>query len=180
MLTTRDFDIIEFVNNFKIADTSTISNLFFPSLDSCRKRLKVIFDNNKLNRVRDNINCEYVYFIKKPKQYKHSLLVTKFYGYFKDKLNISKFIIEPTYGNIRPDAAFVYNDNGVSKVGLLEVEISNKGFDWIKYDSFCNNGNFSEFMTVSPKVFIVGNKVNVPIESSFEYTILNTDFQLRE
>lgn len=172
MLTTRDFDVIDFVKEFRVADTDIISDLFFPSLQMCQRRLKIIVDNNKLHRARDSINQKYIYYQKVPKQLNHSLLVTKFYHKLNTLSDVPKFKVEPIYDNIRPDAAFVYLSNGTYKVGLLEVELSNKGFDWNKYIRFCSNDNYKQFMTLPPTIFIVSNKVK-PISVPFDYRILD-------
>lgn len=174
MLTTRDYEVIDFVKEFKVADTDVISSLFFPSLQMCQRRLKEIVDNNKLKRTRDSINHKYIYYHKQPQQIKHSLIVSNFYCKLKNITDIPKFKIEPVYNDIRPDASFVYSDNGCYKVGLLEVELSNKGFDWNKYVRFCSHDNYKPFMTVPPNLFIISDKVK-PIETNFNYKIIDLD-----
>lgn len=175
MITSRDFEVVEFVKQFKVANTDIISETFFPSVYACRKRMKVICDNNLLKKARDSVNSQYIYYHKNPQQIKHSLLVTKFYSILNSYCKIVKFNIEPVYGDIRPDAAFVYSINGINKVGVLEVELSNKGFNWSKYERFCMNDNFKPFMTIKPNVFIVSDKVK-PINSNFEYVIIDPNF----
>lgn len=158
MLTTRDHEIIDFIKEFKAADTDTISGLFFPSKSACQKRLKAIHNENALKRARDSINDCYIYYYRQPKQLRHSLLVSRFYAALQRQARIIKFTVEPVYDNIRPDAAFVYSIGSSTNLGLLEVELSNKGFDWIKYDRFFANENYKRFMTVKPVLFIVSDK----------------------
>lgn len=175
MLTTRDYEVIDFVKQFKVADTDVISSLFFPNLRMCQYRLKSISDSNKLKRIRDNVTSKYIYFHKMPNQLNHSLLVTKFYSELCKFASVSKFRVEPVYNDIRPDGAFVFNYNGIPTVGLLEIELSNKGFDWNKYVRFCSHDNYKPFMTVQPTLFIVSDKVK-PIDTCFKYHIIDTDF----
>ncbi|WP_102049070.1 hypothetical protein [Pygmaiobacter massiliensis] len=164
MLTTRDFEVVEFVREFKIADTATIRKLFFSSDDVCWRRLKAISDAGKLSRARDSVSSQYIYFAKCPKQVRHALLVSRFYAALAGAANVPRFAIEPDCGHIRPDAAFVYDAGSGPCVGLLEVEISNKGFDAGKYQRFIESGDYKEYMTARPKVFVVSSK---PVPDGF-------------
>jgi len=177
MLTTRDYEIIDFVKEFKAVDTDTISRLFFPSRSACQKRLKAMHDENVLKRARDSINDCYIYYHKQPKQLRHSLLVSRFYAELQKRTRVLKFSIEPVYDNIRPDAAFVYSVGGASRLGLLEVELSNKGFDWFKYDRFFASENYKRFMTVKPVLFIVSDKVSLRPNAPCKTIIVDTCFQ---
>lgn len=159
MLTSRDFEVIDFIKQFKVASTPTIAKTFFPSLSACQKRLKILYGEKKLQRARDSLNDHYIYFVRQPKQLRHSLHVTDFYGKLLDCCSVLKFNIEPAYGDIRPDGAFVYQHNGKNYVGLLEVELSNKGFDYYKYERFFSSGDYKKYMTAIPTVFIMGDHV---------------------
>lgn len=176
MLTTRDYEIIDFVKEFKVADTNTISSLFFPSKSACQKRLKAMHDAKVLKRARDSLNDCYIYFHRPPKQLRHSLLVSKFYKILFECSTVIKFTVEPIYGDIRPDAAFVYTINSITRLGLLEVELSNKGFDWVKYDRFFSHDNYKKYMTVKPILFIVSDKVALRESLPCEVRILKTNF----
>lgn len=144
-MTNRDFEIIEFLTKYKVASLSTLQYFFFPSLSTAQKRMKILYDNKKVSRVRDFINNEYVYFIKKPRQFNHSVKVTETYVNLSKKYNIVKFILEPKLNMIRPDALIGYVENNKSKIMYLEVELSNKGFDSNKYKRFLQNGINKEF-----------------------------------
>lgn len=114
------------------------------------------------------------YYLKKPSQLRHSLMVAKFYSYFQKRYSIKKFNIEPTYGKIRPDAAFVYVQNGISEIGLLEVELSKKGFNWGKYEQFIGGNNYHEYMTKKPKLFIVSDHVKPVSNCKVDFEIFKT------
>ncbi len=169
MLTTRDLRVIDFINEFKVASTSTIAKLFFPSLVVCQRRLKYLFDNKELKRMRESLNNEYIYFKKRPKQLKHSLTVTEFYKYLSSKYDIVNFKIEPVLGDIRPDAVFGYTKNGKGYIGLLEVELSNKGFNYMKYEKFYSSERYKEFFPTMPSVFVVGDKAKIPSNSKINF-----------
>jgi hypothetical protein len=172
MTTTRDLDIKEFLKEFKVANTTTIANLFFPSLSACQKRLKKMVDSKEIKRDRDSINNEYIYYIKRPQQLKHSLLVTKFYSYMSKQYNIATFKIEPVLENIRPDAVFGYEKHGKKYIGLLEVEISNKGFNFLKYEKFYSSETYKNFYPVMPTIFIVSDTVKLQ-QTKVNYELLN-------
>lgn len=175
IMTSRDKEVIEFITDFKVASTSTIAEVFFPSKISCYRRLQVLNGHNELKRIRNNINSEYVYYKKLPKQFKHSLLVTEFYRELHKRSDIISFKIEPTMGNIRPDAVFGYTYHTKTYVGLLEVEISNKGFNFGKYEKFYSSGEYKNYLPVMPTVFVVGDKVKLPDKSDINYVLVNTN-----
>ena len=173
MLTTRDISIIEFVTIYKVASTSTISHFFFSSISACHKRLKILSDNGSIKRARDSINNEYVYFKKLPKQLKHSLLVTEFYREASGRYEIVNFKIEPVIGNIRPDAVFGYIKNGKKYLGLLEVEISHKGFDYLKYEKFKTSENYKQYFPTMPTIFIIGDNIKQNLIKDITFKIIS-------
>ena len=156
MLTTRDYDVIDFVKEFKVAPTSAIKLRFYPSLRVCQNRLKVITEKGLLNRTRDYVCNEYCYYSGKPKQFRHALEVSRFYSALCSVVQVKRFNVEPTYGNIRPDAAFVYQGPKGASIGLLEMELSNKGVDFGKYAKLMQD--FKLYMTVKPTVFVVSRQ----------------------
>lgn len=176
MITTRDLKIVDFLTDYKIASTSTIAEIFFPSKVACYKRLQVLSEHNTVKRIRDSINNEYLYYKKLPKQLKHSLLVTDFYRELHISTEVINFKIEPVMGDIRPDAVFGYKYKGKTFVGLLEVEISHKGFNYAKYERFYNSEIYKNFLPVMPTVFVVGDSIKIPSDVKVKYVIIKTDF----
>lgn len=70
----------------------------------------------------------------------HALVVANVYADLVQKYTIKKFKIEPVLGSIRPDAIFYYLDANTPKIGMLEVELSHKKANFIKYQNFLWNG----------------------------------------
>lgn len=175
MLTTRDLEVIDFVKGLKVANTSTINDVFFKNIKSCSRRLKFLADKNELKRIRNHLNAEYIYFIKCPKQLKHSLMVSNFYKVLYNKTNILNFKIESEMGSIRPDAVFGYTYHTKSFLGTLEVERSNNGFNYNKYEKFYSSGEYKSFLPVMPTVFIVGDKIKLPDKSDVKYVVISMD-----
>jgi predicted transcriptional regulator len=179
MLTTRDLQVIDFISEYKVATTSTIAEVFFPSKIACYKRLQQIYNQNMVRRTRDFISQEYIYHVKKnpPQQVRHSLLVTDFYRELHKKADsIVSFKIEPILGDIRPDAIFGYIYKGKNYLGLLEVEISHKGFNFSKYEKFYNGQSYKTYLPVMPDVFVVGDNIKLSQASNIKYRMINTDF----
>lgn len=160
MLTTRDIEVIEFVKAFKAAGTDTICKLYYPSLAVAQRRLKAITEAGELKRMRDHISTEYIYYDKKPRQLKHALTATAFYRELCSRSQVLSFKLEPTLGSIRPDALFAYRYQGKGYLGVLEVELSNKGFDYNKYLRFAKD-EFQNFFPVVPIIYVVGNTISV-------------------
>lgn len=156
MITERDYEVIEFLKTYRVASTDTIAELFYNGkLRTAQHRLKVLSEKKQIRRSREAITNQYVYFINKPSQLRHSLLITDFYRELhKYSSSVVFFTREPDICGKRPDAIFGYRMNSNEYLGLLEVEISNKGFDSEKY----SNAKFINFFPVSPKLFVVSNQ----------------------
>ena len=175
MITSRDFNVIEFVKEVKVASTSTVAQLFFPSIRTAEIRLKEICNANLLKRSRDCVSNEYVYFSARPKQFRHSLLVSDFYRELSKVSVVHGFRIEPTYENMRPDAVFGFQIGEKKYLGLLEVEISNKGLDLFKYNKLYSNDNFKKFFPTMPVIFIVSDLKSVP-PTPYKAVLVDTKF----
>ncbi|MEA5057792.1 MAG: hypothetical protein VB047_09585 [Anaerotignum propionicum] len=159
MITDRDYEVIEFLKSYKVASTDTISELFYEGkLRTAQHRLKSLVDKKQIKRSREAVNNQYIYYIKKPVHLRHSLLITDFYRELhKYSSSVVFFTREPDICGKRPDAVFGYRINGYECLGLLEVEISNKGFD---RDKYCNT-KFLNFFPIAPKLFIISNQKKI-------------------
>ncbi|MFT9497038.1 hypothetical protein [Anaerosolibacter sp.] len=159
MITSRDMTVIEAIEKYKIMRTSTIAKLYFPSLLMAQKRLKIMYENNELNRMRDLIANEYCYYINKPKQWKHSLLLTDFYGTASQLMDIVSFENEVIVEDIRADGLMAYRNNGKGYISFIEVQISNEPLDIDKYKRLLYSGAYKErFKGVFPRIIAITNK----------------------
>lgn len=170
MITKRDAQAIKFVEQYKAARTSTLAS-FYPSYQVAARRLAEIVAQGELKRERDGWSAEYCYYIKKPKQLRHALTVTDFYRELSRQAEIKKFIVEPALGGIRPDAVIGFVQDGQNKLALLEVELSNKGFDADKYARF----DWQRHFPVKPDLFVVTDK-KVP-KLDYNTHVINTILQ---
>lgn len=178
MITLRDTQVIDFLTQFKIASASSIERLFYPSRRIAQRKLTNLVNEKQIARIRNSVVNEYLYFVKKlPPQTRHNLLITEFYSQLVKRYGKVKFKREPEYGSIRPDALFGYEINGFGRIGILEVEISNKGFDWKKYENFYKN-EVKNFWVVPPMLIIISDTITNDIklkEKGIETIIIKTD-----
>src|SRR5699024_8275200 len=151
-ITERDLEVIEFLEKYKVATTTTLEEFIYPSKRVAQRRLKILYEKKYIKRNQDYIGEDYYYYLKKPKQLKHAILITEFYREFSKFFQIEHFKTEKKFNGIIPDGIIGYYDNG-QKIGFLEVEISNKGFNYNKYKRICSN--MKKEMGMNPKIFVV-------------------------
>jgi DNA-binding Lrp family transcriptional regulator len=176
MMTSRDFDIMDFLTDYKIATTSTLATKFFSSETRCRKRMKQLYDNKRVKRARLSLNHDYMYYVTKPSsQYMHYLLITEFYGELMKKCNVLKFTKPKQLGNIIPDSTFLYEIDNKQYLGILEVEKSNNGFNYEKYEKFYKAGVYKEYFPYMPSVYVVCRFAKLPQNTSVKYIKIKTD-----
>lgn len=176
MVTKRDLQVVEFLEKFHIATTSTIETLFYPSNRVARNRLNALVDAKMVKRDRAGISCEYEYYIRRPAQYRHSLLLTDLYREMHRRTELYKFIKEPKIGDIRPDALAGYKANGVAEVAFVEIEISHKGLDIEKYERLYYSGEYRKYFVDFPKLIVVSDR-KVPKSNKFDITVIDTEFK---
>jgi hypothetical protein len=181
-LTSRDIEIIEFLQKYKCATTTMLSKLFFPSRHACYKTMSRLYKAKKVMRTRmvqGSINCEYIYHVKKlSTQMRHQLTVTWFYYKWSIGHNITSYYIEKQIGDIVPDAIFTYIENGKQITGILEVELSKKGFDYMKYERFYATRSYLKYFNEMPSIFILGN-ANIPTGLRCNYKVYVIDEYLK-
>lgn len=160
MITQRDYKVISFLEKFKIATTSTISELFYPSLRVAQKRLLQLYRYKEIKRDRDNFTQEYYYYINKPRQLKHSLLLTNLYGSLS-KLNckILKFEKEVIINNLRADGFVIFQHSNKTYLNFVEVQISNTPLDIDKYRTLLFSEKYKDYgLPIFPRLLAVTNK----------------------
>lgn len=158
IVTDRDRKVIDFLNTFKVATTDTIQELFYPSLRVAQKRLKLMYENKLLKRTRDNFTSQYCYYIKKPKQMRHCLLLTDFYREMNRLTDIELFEKEITIDNIRPDGLIAYKYKKKGFIACIEVQISNEPLDVEKYEKLFKSGKYKKYFPVFPLVYAITDR----------------------
>lgn len=159
IVTERDNQVILFIEKFKIATTSTISGLFYPSLRVAQHRLKLLYENKLLKRDRDPFTGQYYYYNKKPIQIRHSLLLTNFYREINKLVDVKLFENEFThFEGIRPDGFLAVEfSNKKKEIYFVETEISNKP-DIEKYEELYKSNQWKSVFPKFPKLIFVTDK----------------------
>lgn len=181
MLQERDNRVIDFIEEFKVARTSTIYELFFKnvSLRYCRKRLAKLCEYKELKREKNHISDEYIYYIQKPKHLKHELLLTDFYRELNKIVNIIGFKCTYSIGSIIADGLVGYklkNTKGVI-IAFVEIQTRNNPVDIEKYEKlFYSNEWVKEFESF-PKVIAITNKKVKKVE---EFEVIKIKENLKD
>jgi len=157
MITRRDWQVLDFLKDYRAAYTSTLTKLFYPSEQVATRRLTALVEMGEVKRERGHVSLQYAYYIKKPAQLRHALALTTFYADFAARYEVRHFAREPTIGSIRPDALIGYIDGGRECVAFVEVELSNKGLDHKKYALF-EQSECKQHFGKMPKIIVVTDK----------------------
>ena len=171
MITQRDQDILNFIEDFHAATTSQLYRLFFQGTSyrySC-KRLQYLYEQGFLKRMRSTISNEYAYYLKKPSmlpQIHHDLIRAELYVNIKERYKLLEWNNEMSVANIRPDA-LAYIEYGLPL--MIEVHLSNR-FNFDKY-----NQDFIPLFGIQPRIIVVTDKKINPPDS--RYRIVKTDMQ---
>lgn len=119
-LTSRDVNIIEFIQKNTGATIEQIQIMFFPSYNTTKRRLRLLKEGNYLKCSIHPILNKKVYYIKKLPSY-HSLVINHVCILLRDK--IYKVQREFKVGKYRVDALLILNNKDII---ILEVDIFNK------------------------------------------------------
>ena len=175
MLTSRDNDILNLLDEFEVCPTTTLRHLFFPSLSACQKRMKTLYENKRVKRLRLTLNHDYLYYLNLPKQYMHRYLIMEFYGRLLKETEVIHYNVQKKLGKIIPDSYFLCKLNGKEYLGFLELERSNNGVDYEKYEEFYRTKAYREWFPTMPTVYIMGRKFKVPKNTNVKYVVLKND-----
>jgi hypothetical protein len=172
MITCRDLRLIKFIDDFTIASTRNIHELYFAdtTLRRCQERLSRLVEQKRL--MRDRIYTqEYVYFLKKPSQVEHMLQRVDAFITLRKTCILNEFVPEYTYGDLRADAYFeTWKEPGIVTRYFLEVQ-RNEHFDQQKYEAAYGSEKWSEKWRKFPKVVIL-SEWNIKLKpSEVEYIV---------
>lgn len=178
MLTTKDIEIVSFIQEFGAADAKQIYRLFFSQPDQgelcARQRLKQLVTTGNLQREKDKKTSKYIYFTKKNVS-KKNLLVTEFYlklylgpGRIKDFEN--NFAI----GNIRPSAYVTYLYQDQVYLLFLEIPQAQNSLNIRKYEKLFESGAWK--LPAFPKIVIISDHWNCKL-SNLNVAVIPTTFE---
>ena len=160
-MTDRDYEVLEFIKNYKVADTDTIARLYFPSIATAEKRLRKLVEAKKLNRFREDILHPYVYYKNsKPTNLKHSLAIARVYSILKSEYEVVKCKREwqcKYYSKtLQPDLMLVIRRYGKLFSLFIEVDLSKKYNE--KYTSYIKSGYYKMTFPTPPIIIVISNR----------------------
>lgn len=174
MVTKRDQDILNFLEEFHAATSGQIHKLFFTgtSYRYSRKRLQYISEQGFVKRTRSTINNDNAYYIKKPsllQQLHHDLIRTELYTAIRSKYELLSWANEVPVGNIRPDALAYVQHSGIVFPLMIEIHLSN-GFDFDKYKQ-----DFKPYFGINPRVVICTDREIKPSVLPVKFKVVTLD-----
>lgn len=129
-MTDRDYEILDYLEQCKMATTQQIYKRFFSSKNTCQIRLTKLVEQKVLKRYRTDSKKDYMYALAGTKLtvqiYEHMLPVCQLYDYYEQQnYNILAFEIEVVLSKaIRADGVFVLERDGKVRLIIIEHERS--------------------------------------------------------
>ncbi len=173
-LTDRDKNIIQFLKQYKCADTHTLAKLFFQNTKSsqilCERRLKRLVDAGHLRRWRADILHPYIFYCnKRPTNIVHSTMISSVYAELMTKYQVVK--IEKEYevrykaSKLRTDVMAILRIDGKLKPLFIELDLS--GAMKNKYDIYINENYYQQKFGVKPTIISISKfkpKSSIPVK----------------
>lgn len=159
-ITDRDKEIKEFLKEVSVADTRTISLLFFngTGIRNCQKRLKQLVDAKYIKCYRENVISQNVYFIRKPKNIPHKIKFSQLLAEIKQQnIELLKYKCPFSIGDVIADGLIVIKDRGKVKLYFVEAERTKK-LDVSKYENLYYSRAWKEVFPVMPSILCISDK----------------------
>ena len=159
-ITDRDKDIKEFLKEVSVADTRTISILFFngTGIRNCQKRLKQLVDAKYIKSYRENVISQNIYFIRKPKNIPHKIKFSQLLAEIKmQNIELLKYRCPFKIGDVIADGLIVVKDRGKVKIYFVEAERTKK-LDINKYLDLYYSRAYKEKFPVMPRILVISDK----------------------
>ena len=144
-LSERDYQILDDMKQFKIMSVKCASIYFEgknPTTCASRRLLKIYELKTNINRYRENVTSEYIYYYNsKPTNWKHDLVRLEAYCQLKKNPNIEiiKYKLEKEFiinnKKVRCDLCVIVKDKITNKIipMLIEIDLSHRYNDKYKY-----------------------------------------------
>lgn len=158
-LTERDYQIIDFLKNVKVAYTNTINILFFNSLRACQSRLKKLVDGKYIRCFRPNKFSQNIYYIGiRCSNWKHKIIFSNLIGKLKElDIEVIKYVTPIKISSIIADGFIAIKKNDINQIYLVEVELT-KYFNVKKYEDLYYNRGYKEKFPVMPGILVITDK----------------------
>lgn len=160
-ITERDKKIKEFLSDVGIADTRTISILFFSdtTIRNCQKRLKQLVDTKYIKVYRENVISQNIYYSnKKPKNIAHKIVFSRLLAELKQHdIEVLKYRCPFKVADVIADGLVVLKANDIVKIYFIEVERTKK-LDTDKYIDLYYSRKWKEVFPVMPSILCISDK----------------------
>lgn len=160
IITERDEKIREFLLEVTVADTKSLSILFFNgSLRACQNRLKKLVDIKYIKCFREGIPGQNIFYIgRKPKSWKHKIVFSQLLGVLQlNEIKILKYRTPLKICNVIADGFIAINENGINKIYLIEVERT-KNFNVNKYIDLYYSRKWKDLFPIFPSILVITDK----------------------
>ena len=177
VLTERDNNILEFLQIYKCATTSTLANIFFNgSKRPCSRRLKHLREHGFINSSQEFVCLEQIHYLnKKPTQLKHSTILTNFIGLlYLNNVEVLKTKVEYSIEHLRSDMLLVCKINEKTQIFFIEV-CNTKKFDIKKYIKLKESLKWKNTFPIFPNIIVISNK---PVDNHKSLNIITLDLDL--
>lgn len=175
-LTERDMKIKEFLNDVVVADTNTISIIFFNgSKRAAQQRLKLLVDHRYMKCFREDILEPNIYYLnKKPSSYKHKIIFSQLIGKLQEQgIEVIKYVTPLKLGDIIADGFIAISVNGENRIYFVEVELT-KYFDLDKYLDLYYSRKYKEKFPIMPRILVITDK-KVKTDKKLDITVCKLD-----
>lgn len=160
VITDRDKKIKEFLEEVGVADTQTISILFFnKSLRATQKRLKALVDIRYIKSFRPSIIEQNIYYTKyKPKNYPHKIVFSKLLAKLKlEEIELLKYKCPYKIGDIIADGLIVIRKKDQVGIYFVEVERTKK-LNIKKYEDLYYLRAYKDKFPIMPSILCITDK----------------------
>jgi hypothetical protein len=178
-VTERDRKALEFIKTVGVATTSQIDKAVYRYYRACVRRLQMLADEGRVDRHREGVNHEYIYYLgKKPQQAEHGLLLTDAYIRLSEMGEILAFDRTPVWGRLKPDAfAAVKRLDGVYLLALEIERMTGNPFNQNKYEQYHASGIWRRITKEMPRVVVITDKRVKIYPSEIMYVIIPTSLE---
>jgi hypothetical protein len=176
MLTKRDREILEFIQEFKVVNQGHVEAVFKLSKVVANRRLRAITDMKVVRRKRSSMTNNFLYYVDKPTP--HKLLVTNFFIQLLEQGGrVIYFKKEYVLPGLTPDAFCEYKYNGYRYFFFVEVQISNTKLDTEKYELYFSSGDWKKRFPAFPRIVVISDrKVEIKSRNDLQFIQVATDF----
>ena len=178
MITKRDQDILNYLDDFKISTTKQIHRIFFNGLSyrCCARRLEQLEKYGHIKHTNSTIDISFAYYTdKKPVQIHHNLLRSEIYSHIINMYNVLEWHNEYSFQNIRSDSFAYIDDHGIPFPVFLEVHLGNS-FNFDKYNILAKENDLKVIFGLMPRVVIFTDRnVSLPKNSPIKFKLVDVN-----